>query len=149
MNYVYSLILVVLFLQPFGTKTVVYGWIRTYPCNNYWFNFLSIYMCSGLVRDRLLNQRYRVGITLTILGERYKLWSSSLWSIFHSPFAPLLSPNIRLRILFSNALILCSSLNVRGYASQLYSTTGNIIVSYILNLKFLERSREDKRVWSE
>ena len=26
-------------------------------------------------------------ITLTILGERYKLWSSSLWSLLHSPFS--------------------------------------------------------------
>ena len=41
-------------------------------------------------------------ITLTILCERYKLWSSSLWSLLHSPFASLLGPNIRLRILFSN-----------------------------------------------
>ena len=40
-------------------------------------------------------------ITLTILGEWYKLWSSSLWSLLHSPFSSLLGPNIRLRILFS------------------------------------------------
>ena len=26
-------------------------------------------------------------ITLTILGERYKLWSPSLWSLLHSPFS--------------------------------------------------------------
>ena len=39
-------------------------------------------------------------ITLTILGERYKLWSTSLWSLLHSPFSSLLGPNIRLRILF-------------------------------------------------
>ena len=44
-------------------------------------------------------------ITLTILGERYKLWSSSLWSL-HSLFSSLLGPNIRLRILFSNTLSL-------------------------------------------
>ena len=25
-------------------------------------------------------------IILTILGERYKLWSSSLWSLLHSPY---------------------------------------------------------------
>ena len=33
-----------------------------------------------------------------------------------------------LRILFSNTLSLYSSLNVRDYVSQPYSTTGNIIV---------------------
>ena len=33
------------------------------------------------------------------------------------------------------------------HASQPYSTTGNIIVLYIL--KSLERSREDKRAWTE
>ena len=40
-------------------------------------------------------------ITLTILGERYKLRSFSLWSLVHFPFSSLLGPNIRLRILFS------------------------------------------------
>ena len=35
-------------------------------------------------------------IALTILGERYKLWSSSLWSLLHSPLSSLLGPNIRL-----------------------------------------------------
>ena len=45
-------------------------------------------------------------ITLTILGGRYKLWSSSLWSLLHSLFSSLSGPNIRLRILFSNTLSL-------------------------------------------
>ena len=45
-------------------------------------------------------------ITLTILGKRYKLWSSSLWGLLHSLFSSLLGPNIRLRILFSNTLSL-------------------------------------------
>ena len=36
-------------------------------------------------------------ITLTILGERYELCSSSLLSLLHSPFSSLLGPNIRLR----------------------------------------------------
>ena len=45
-------------------------------------------------------------ITLTVLGERYKLWSSSLWSLLLSPFSSFLGLNIRLRILFSNTLSL-------------------------------------------
>ena len=67
-------------------------------------------------------------ITLTILGERYKLRSSSLWSLLHSPFSSLLGPNIHLRILFSNTLSLLSSLNVRDHVSHPYSPTGSIIV---------------------
>ena len=59
-------------------------------------------------------------ITLTILGERYKLWSSSLGILLHSPFSSLLGPNIRLRILFSNTLSLYSSFNVRDCVSQPY-----------------------------
>ena len=69
-------------------------------------------------------------ITLTILGERYKLWSSSLWSLLHSQFSSLLGSNIHLRILFSNTLRLDSSLNVRDHVSQPYSTIGNNIVLY-------------------
>ena len=65
------------------------------------------------------------------------------------PILSLLGPNIRLRILFSNTLSLDSSLNVRDHVSQPYSTTGNIIVLYILIFKFLERSLEDKSVWTE
>ena len=82
-------------------------------------------------------------ITLPILGERYKLWNSPLGSLLHSPFSSLLGPNICIRILFSNTLSLHSSLNVRDHVSQPYSTTGNIIVLYILIFNFLERSAED------
>ena len=42
----------------------------------------------------------RVFITLTILDERYKVLSSSLWSLLHCPFSSLLDPNIRLRVLY-------------------------------------------------
>ena len=57
--------------------------------------------------------------------------------------------NIGLRILFSNIRSLHSSLNVRDHAQLPYSTTGNIIVLYILISKFLERSLGDKSVWTE
>ena len=49
-------------------------------------------------------------IIVTILGERYKLWSSSLWGLLNSPFSSLLGPNIRLGIVLSNTLSLHSSL---------------------------------------
>ena len=70
-------------------------------------------------------------IPLTILGERYKLWSSSLWSLLHSPFSSLLGPKIRLRILFSNTVSLHSFLRIRYYISW-YSTAGNINVLLFL-----------------
>jgi hypothetical protein len=88
-------------------------------------------------------------ITLTILGKWYKLWSSSLYSLLHSPFPFLLGSNFRRRILFSNSLILHSSLNVRDHISEPNSTIGNIIILYILIFKFLERSLEDKSVSTE
>ena len=75
-------------------------------------------------------------------GTNYEVTHCEAFSTPHS------HPNIRLRILFSNALRLRSSLNVRDHVSQPYSTTG-IIDSHILIFKFLERSREDKSVWAE
>ena len=45
---------------------------------------------------------------------------------FFTPHS-FLGPNIRLRILFSNALSLHFSLNVRDHVSQPCNTTGNII----------------------
>ena len=44
-------------------------------------------------------------ITRTILGEEYRLWSSSLWNFLHS-FVPssLLGPNILLSTLFLNKI---------------------------------------------
>ena len=42
----------------------------------------------------------------TVIAERYKLWSSSLWSLLHFSFSSLLGANIRLKILFSNTLSL-------------------------------------------
>ena len=85
-------------------------------------------------------------ITLTILNERYKLWSSSLWSLLHSLYAFLLGPNICLNILFSSTLILSSSFNVRDYASHPCSTTGCIIILYILIFKQLRRNQEQKSI---
>ena len=45
--------------------------------------------------------------------------------------------------------LLFSNINERDHVLQPYSTTGNISVLYILTFKLLERSREDKRVWTE
>ena len=88
-------------------------------------------------------------ITLLTFGKRYK-YGNSLWTL-HSPFVSLLGPNIRKRILLSNTLSLHSSINVRDHVSQPYSTTDNIIVLYIRIsiFNFLERSRENKSVWTE
>ena len=43
-------------------------------------------------------------------------------------------------VIYGCPFSLHSSLKVREHVSQPYSTTGNIIVLYILILKFLERS---------
>jgi hypothetical protein len=50
------------------------------------------------------------------------------------------------RILFSNTLSLCRSLNVRDQVSHPYKTTGRIKVLYILTFTFLDSRREDRRL---
>jgi hypothetical protein len=85
-------------------------------------------------------------ICLTISGDEYKLWNSSVCNFLHSPVtSSLLGPNILLRTLFSNTLSLCSSLSVRGQVSHPDKTTGRIIVFYILTFTFLDSRRDDKK----
>ena len=68
-------------------------------------------------------------IILTILRERFKLWSSSKWRLLRSPFSSPLSTNICFMIQFSSILNLRSSLNVRDHVLQPYFRACIIILS--------------------
>ena len=78
-------------------------------------------------------------ITRTILGEEYRISSSSLCIFLHSPVtSSILGPNILLNTLFSNTLSLHSCLNVSDQVSHPYKTISKNIVLYILIFKFLD-----------
>jgi hypothetical protein len=61
----------------------------------------------------------------------------------------LLGPNIILSTLFSNILILRSSLNVSDQVLHPYKTTGKIIVLYFLIFIFFNSKLEDNRFCTE
>jgi hypothetical protein len=64
-------------------------------------------------------------IFLIVLGEEYNL-EALRYAVFSTLPSPHLSPNILLSTLFSNALILCSSLNVSDQVSHPYRTKDKI-----------------------
>jgi hypothetical protein len=76
------------------------------------------------------------------IGGEYKLRSSSLWNILHSPVtSALFGPDILITWLF-NSLSLCLCLIERDQVSHPYTITGNII----LTLPFLDMRPEDNSV---
>ena len=83
------------------------------------------------------------------IGEEYKLLSSSLYSLLHSPFISfLLGSNILLNPLFSNTISLGFSLNVNNRVSHPYKTTDCVIVPYIV-IYILVSKRKNTRFYTE
>jgi len=81
-------------------------------------------------------------ITLIILDEEYKLWSSSLCYFLQSSLASsLLGSYIFVFTLFSSTLNLCSYLGVRHQVLHPYKAAGKIIFCVSLIFTFLDRTR--------
>ena len=71
-------------------------------------------------------------ITPITYGEQYRSLSSSLCSFLHSPVtSSLLGPNILLSTLFSNTLLLRSSLTVSDQVSHPYKKSGKIYTTVL------------------
>jgi hypothetical protein len=82
---------------------------------------------------------------ILIIGEDYKLCSSSLCNFLQPPVTSLpLGPNILLSILFSNTANLCSCLKVTDQVSLPHKTQGKSIVLYISIFTFLQADRKTK-----
>jgi hypothetical protein len=83
-------------------------------------------------------------IILIILGEEYKLRSSSLCRFFQPPVTSLFGPNIVLSTLLSNTLSLCSPFNVKDKVRNPYKTIDKIIVLYNVIFTYLHSRRKQK-----
>jgi hypothetical protein len=72
-------------------------------------------------------------IDVMMSGEEHNLLSSSLSNFLHHLATfPLLGPNIVVCTLFSNALTLCSSFNVRDQVSHPYKPQEDIPIYFFL-----------------
>ncbi|PNF32348.1 hypothetical protein B7P43_G11514 [Cryptotermes secundus] len=84
-------------------------------------NILYAFIFSRIRPTCPAHLNWSLSIILIVLGEEYKLWSSSLCSFLQPPVtSSLFGPNILLNTLLSNTLRLCSSLNVRDKVSHPY-----------------------------
>jgi hypothetical protein len=82
-------------------------------------NILYAFLLYPLRATRPAHRTFRDFIVLIIFGETYKLWSSSLCNFLKLPVtSSLFGQNILLSTLFSNALSLHSSLDVRDQVSH-------------------------------
>ena len=88
-------------------------------------------------------------VTRLIFGEEHRSLSYTLCSFIHSPVTlSLLGPNILLSTLLSYTLSLRSSLNVSNQFSYPLTTSGKIVVLFILIFIFFDKM-EDKRFCTE
>jgi hypothetical protein len=87
-------------------------------------------------------------IILILLGEGYKLWSSSLRSFLQpSVTLSLFVPNILFSVLFLNTLCIPSLTSETKFQAHTKPQAKRAIVLHILNFTFLDSRRKDERFW--
>lgn len=97
----------------------------------FWLSYQnSLFFFVSYMRGTCPTNLTLFDLIILIFGEGYVQATDLLTCSFQQPTftSPLLGPNISLHTLFSNIIILCSSLKMKDQVLRPYKTKGKVVI---------------------